>query len=128
MPIPRDGRVHVHLLAWPGWAVSSEVFLVPFLDLKAQYHGIKSEIDAAVLAVLESTQYVLGKYVVNFEKAFAKYSGAAEGIAVNSGTSALHVALLAAGIGEGDEVITTPFTFVATIAAIEYARAKPVLV
>jgi dTDP-4-amino-4,6-dideoxygalactose transaminase len=102
--------------------------LVPFLDLKAQYHGIKSEIDAAVLAVLESTQYVLGQYVSDFEKAFAKYSGAAEGIAVNSGTSALHVALLAAGIGEGDEVLTTPFTFVATVAAIEYARAKPVLV
>ena len=102
--------------------------MVPFLDLKTQYHGIKSEIDAAVLAVLESTQYVLGQYVSDFEKAFAKYSGAAEGIAVNSGTSALHVALLAAGIGEGDEVITTPFTFVATIAAIEYARAKPVLV
>jgi len=102
--------------------------LVPFLDLKAQYHSIKGEIDAAVLAVLESTQYVLGPYVADFEKEFAKYSGAAEGIAVNSGTSALHLALLAAGIGEGDEVITTPFTFVATIAAIDYARARAVLV
>jgi dTDP-4-amino-4,6-dideoxygalactose transaminase len=102
--------------------------LVPFLDLKAQYHSIKGEIDAAVLAVLESTQYVLGPYVADFEKEFAKYSGAAEGIAVNSGTSALHLALLAAGIGEGDEVLTTPFTFVATVAAIDYARARAVLV
>jgi len=57
----------------------SEVFLVPFLDLKAQYHGIKGEIDAAVLAVLESTQFMLGQYVADFEKEFAKYSGAAEG-------------------------------------------------
>jgi dTDP-4-amino-4,6-dideoxygalactose transaminase len=102
--------------------------LVPFLDLQAQYRSIKSEIDTAVLAVLDSTQYVLGHYVADFEKAFAKYCTAAEGIAVNSGTSALHLALLAAGIGEGDEVITTPFTFVATIAAIGYARAKAVLV
>jgi len=62
--------------------------LVPFLDLKAQYHSIKDEIDAAVLAVLESTQYVLGQYIADFEKEFAKYSGAAERIAVNSGASA----------------------------------------
>jgi dTDP-4-amino-4,6-dideoxygalactose transaminase len=102
--------------------------LVPLLDLKAQYHTIKNEIDTAVLAVLDSTQYVLGKYVADFEKDFAKYVCAAEGIAVNSGTSALHIALLAAGIGAGDEVITTPFTFVATIAAIDYARARAVLV
>ncbi len=102
--------------------------MVPLLDLKAQYRSIKSEIDAAVLAVLDSTQYVLGQYVGDFEKAFAQYCGAAQGVAVNSGTSALHLALLAAGIGEGDEVITTPFTFVATVAAIGYARAKAVLV
>ena len=102
--------------------------MVPFLDLKAQYHSIKDEIDAAVLAVLDSTQYVLGKYVADFEKAFANYSGADEGIAVNSGTSALHLALLAAGIGKGDEVITTPFTFVATVASIDYTGARPVLV
>ncbi len=102
--------------------------LVPFLDLQAQYRSIKSEIDAAVLAVLDSTQYVLGKYVADFEGDFAKYSGAAQGIAVNSGTSALHLSLLAAGIGDGDEVITTPFTFVATVAAVGYARARAVLV
>ena len=102
--------------------------MIPLLDLKTQYRSIKDEIDSAVLAVLDSTQYVLGQYVADFEKQFAHYCSAAEGIAVNSGTSALHLALLAAGIGEGDEVITTPFTFVATVAAIGYARARAVLV
>ena len=102
--------------------------MIPLLDLKAQYRSIKSEIDSAVLAVLDSTQYVLGPYVADFETQFAQYCSAAEGVAVNSGTSALHLALLAAGIGPGDEVITTPFTFVATVAAIDYARARAVLV
>ncbi len=102
--------------------------MIPFLDLKAQYHSIKPEIDQAVLNVLESAQYVLGEQVVEFERAFATYCGANEGIAVNSGTSALHLALLAAGIGPGDEVITVPFTFVATIAAIRYTGARPVFV
>jgi len=77
---------------------------------------------------LESTQFVLGSEVAAFEQEFATYSGAAYGIGVNSGTSALHLALLAAKIGPGDEVITVPFTFVATIAAIGYAGARPVLV
>lgn len=102
--------------------------MIPLLDLRAQYHSIKPEIDAAVLAVLDSTQYVLGKFVSDFEHDFAKYVGAAEGIAVNSGTSALHLALLAAGVDKGDEVITTPFTFVATVAAIDYTGARAVLV
>ena len=102
--------------------------MIPLLDLRAQYHSIKPEIDAAVSAVLESTQYVLGKFVGDFERDFAEYVNAAEGIAVNSGTSALHLALLSAGVGEGDQVITTPFTFVATVAAIDYTGAKAVLV
>jgi dTDP-4-amino-4,6-dideoxygalactose transaminase len=101
---------------------------VPYLDLRAQYHSIKTEIDAAVLRVLESTQYTLGDEVAAFERAFAAYCGATEGIGVNSGTSALHLALLAAGVGPGDEVITVPFTFVATVSAIVYAGARPVLV
>jgi len=100
--------------------------VIPFVDLKAQYHSIKPDIDAAVLAVLESTQFVLGNEVAAFEEEFAGYSGGRHGIAVNSGTSALHLALLAAGIGPGDEVITTPFTFVATAAAIRYTGARPV--
>jgi dTDP-4-amino-4,6-dideoxygalactose transaminase len=77
---------------------------------------------------LESGQFVLGSEVAGFEQDFAAYSGTAECIALNSGTSALHLALLAAGIGPGDEVITVPFTFVACLAAIIYAGARPVLV
>ncbi len=102
--------------------------MVPFLDLRKQYHSIKSEVDEAVLKVLESTQYVLGDEVVAFEEEFAAYSGAKYGVACNSGTSALHIAMLAAGIGPGDEVITIPMTFIATVSAIRYTGATPVLV
>ncbi len=102
--------------------------MVPLLDLKAQYHSIKPEIDAALARVLETSQFVLGEAVASFEKDFARYCSTEHAIAVNSGTSALHLSLLAAGIGPGDEVITTPFTFVATVAAILYAQARPVLV
>ncbi|HET9308950.1 MAG TPA: DegT/DnrJ/EryC1/StrS family aminotransferase [Candidatus Sulfotelmatobacter sp.] len=101
---------------------------VPYLDLKAQYQSIKPEIDAAIARVLDSCQFVLGGEVASFEKDFASYCGAAECIGLNSGTSALHLALLAAGIGPGDEVITVPFTFVASVAAVIYAGARPVLV
>jgi dTDP-4-amino-4,6-dideoxygalactose transaminase len=103
-------------------------YMVPFVDLKAQYRSIKSEVDAAISSVLESGQFVLGEEVTAFEEEFAAYSGARFGIAVNSGTSALHLALLAANIGPGDEVITVPFTFVATVAAIRYTGALPVFV
>ena len=102
--------------------------MIPFLDLKAQYQSIKEEIDKAISNVLESTQFVLGNEVAAFENEFATYCNARYGIGVNSGTSALHLALLAAGIGAGDEVITVPFTFVATVAAIGYTGAKPVFV
>ena len=102
--------------------------MIPFIDLKAQYLSIKDEIDAAIARVLESSQFVLGDEVAAFEEEFAAYCGARYGIAVNSGTSALHLALLAAGIGPGDEVITVPFTFVATVAAICYTGARPVFV
>ena len=104
------------------------IIKVPYLDLKAQYRSIKPEIDAAIAKVLDSCQFVLGPEVSEFEKSFAAYCGTSECIALNSGTSALHLALLAAGIGSGDEVITTPFTFVASVAAILYAGARPVLV
>jgi dTDP-4-amino-4,6-dideoxygalactose transaminase len=102
--------------------------MIPFLDLKAQYRSIKPEIDAAISNILESSQFVLGEEVAAFEREFAAYCGATHGIAVNSGTSALHLALLAAGVGPGDEVITIPFTFVATVAAIGYTGARPVFV
>src|SRR5689334_15965287 len=98
---------------------------IPFLDLKAQYASIKPEIDAAIQHVLDTTQFVLGDEVAAFERDFAIYCGAKHAIAVNSGTSALHLALLAAGVGPGDEVITVPFTFVATVSAIGYVGAKP---
>jgi len=74
---------------------------VPYLDLKAQYRSIKSEIDAAISRVLESGQFALGPEVAGFEQDFAAYCGTSECIALNSGTSALHLALLAAGIGPG---------------------------
>ncbi len=102
--------------------------MIPLADLRTQYRAIKPEIDAAVLRVLDSAQYILGDEVAAFEREFADYCRAPECIALNSGTSALHLALLAAGVGPGDEVITVPFTFVATAAAIEYAGARPVFV
>jgi len=102
--------------------------VIPIVDLKAQYYSIKDEIDCAIAAVLESSQFVLGKEVAAFETEFADYCGAAHAIGVNSGTSALHLALLAAGVGPGDEVITVPFTMVASVAAIVYTGARPVLV
>jgi len=102
--------------------------MIPFVDLRAQYHSIKDEIDTAIFHVLEESQFILGEEVALFEKEFAQYCRVQYGIGVNSGTSALHLALLSAGIGLGDEVITTPFTFVATVAAIGYTGAKPVFV
>ena len=102
--------------------------MIPFVDLKSQYRSIKEEVDTAVARVLESGQFVLGPEVAAFEEEFAAYCGARHGVAVNSGTSALHLALLAAGVGPGDEVITVSFTFVATVAAIHYAGARPVFV
>lgn len=101
---------------------------VPFVDLKAQYLSIKHEIDAAIQHVLDNTQFILGAEVAAFEEEFAAYSGAEFCVGVNNGTNALYLALLAADIGPGDEVITTPFTFVASVAAIWYAGAKPVFV
>jgi dTDP-4-amino-4,6-dideoxygalactose transaminase len=102
--------------------------MVPFLDLPRQYASIKGEIDKAIGRVLESGNFVLGREVDVFEQQFAEYCGVEHAVAVNSGTSALHLALLAADIGPGDEVITTPMTFVATTAAILYAGATPVFV
>lgn len=102
--------------------------MIPFVDLKTQYTRIKDEVDAAIQGVLDSCQFTLGAEVAAFEQEFATYSQAQYGIGVNTGTSALHLALLAAGIGHNDEVITVPFTFVATVAAIDYTGAKTVFV
>lgn len=98
------------------------------VDLKTQYHLLKNEMDAAVLAALESTQFILGPNVTSLEQEAAAYLGTPHAIACASGTDALHLAVLAAGIGPGDEVITSPFTFIATAEAICYAGATPVFV
>ena len=102
--------------------------MIPLVDLKAQYLSIKQDVDAAMARVMETGQFVLGEEVEGFEREFAAYSGAAQGIALNSGTSALHLALMAAGVTRDDEVITVPFTFVATVAAIGYIGARAVFV
>ena len=97
--------------------------MIPFVDLKAQYHSIKPEIDAAIQGVLESCAFTLGPDVVELEKEYAAYCNNTYAAGVNNGTSALHLALLAAGVGPGDEVITIPHTFVASAAAIYYTGA-----
>lgn len=102
--------------------------MIPFVDLKAQYLTIKNEIDAAIFEVVESCHFVLGEQVEAFESDFASFCGTEYAIGVNSGTSALHLALLAAGVKAGDEVITVSDTFVATAAAICYTGARPVFV
>jgi len=102
--------------------------MIPFVDLKAQYQSIKPEVNAAIQGILDSCQFTLGSEVAAFENEFAAYCHSKHGIGVNTGTSALHMALLAAGVGRGDEVITVPFTFVATVSAIDYTGATPVFV
>lgn len=100
----------------------------PMIDLKKQYLEIKDEILFMLNDVLESSQYVLGKNVLNLEENIKNYYSTKEAIAVASGTDALHLSLKALGIGDGDEVITTPFTFFATAEAILYVGARPVFV
>src|SRR5271163_1634705 len=102
--------------------------MIRFLDLAAQYHELKTEIDQAIARVLESGQFIGGPEISALEEEFAAYCGAKHGVSCNSGTSALHLALLAAGLQPGDEVITVPFTFYATVAAIGYVGATPVYV
>jgi dTDP-4-amino-4,6-dideoxygalactose transaminase len=99
---------------------------VPYYDLKAQYSALREEILEALDRVCRTTAFTLGSEVTEFEKEFAAYCDAKHCIGVNSGTSALHLALLAAGVGTGDEVITSPNTFVATAEAIAYTGAKTV--
>ena len=101
---------------------------VPYLDLKAQIKPLRAEIDAAIAKTIDNCSFCLGPDVAQFEKDFAKYCGAEHCVAFNSGTSAEHVGLMLLGVGQGDEVITTPYTFVATSWAISYVGAKPVYV
>ena len=101
---------------------------VPFLDLPAQYRALKAQIDSAIQRVLETSAYILGPAVEEFEKAFALYCGIDHCIGVNSGTAALTLLMQAHGIGPGDEVITVANTFFATVEAIIHVGATPVLV
>src|SRR6185503_18649848 len=102
--------------------------VVPFVDLKAQYQTIRDEIHAAVDSVFESTQFILGDAVETFERAFGSYLGVKHAIGVGSGVDALKIALEAAGVGAGDEVIIPANTFIATALAVSATGAKPVLV
>src|SRR5262249_31186222 len=101
---------------------------VPFVDLGAQYATVAEELKTAVLRVLESHEYVQGPEVAAFEEEFAAACGVAHAVAVNSGTAALQLALLALGIGQGDEVISVSHTFIATAEAIAVCGATPVFV
>jgi dTDP-4-amino-4,6-dideoxygalactose transaminase len=101
---------------------------VPFLDLQAQYQTIRTEIAGAINGVLESGSFAGGPFVTKFEEEFASFCGCRHAIGVGSGTDALWLALLALGVGSGDEVITVPSTFIATTEAITYTGAKPVFV
>ncbi len=101
---------------------------IPHFDLKAQYDSLREEILAALDGVCRNTSFILGEEVEQFEKEFAAFCEVKHCVALNSGTSALHLALLAAGVQPGDEVITTPNTFIATAAAITYCGARPVFV
>lgn len=104
----------------------SEKTRVPLIDLKRQYQGIKEEINSAIQDVLESQAFILGPQVKEFEELFASYCNTKYAIGVSSGTDALLLALKSLGIGDGDEVITTPFTFFATVESICNVGAKPV--
>ncbi len=101
---------------------------VSMVDLRIQYESIKDEINSAVLGVIQSTAFILGPRGKALEQEVAAYHGVKHAVAVASGTDALHLALIAAGVRRGDEVITTPFTFIATAEAISYVGAVPVFV
>ena len=101
---------------------------IPMVDLKGQYESLKTEIDSAILQALGETRFILGPNVQAFDTEAAEYLGVKHAISCANGTDALHLALLAAGVGPGDEVITTAFTFIATAEAIRYVGATPVFV
>ncbi len=101
---------------------------IPFVDLQPEHRLLRREIDGAIGTVIDNGQFVLGEQVEEFESAFAAYCDSRFCVGVSSGTAALHLALLASGVGRGDEVITVPNTFVATVEAIIYTGATPVFV
>lgn len=110
------------MLAW------RSMDIIPILDLKAQYQSLQADIDRAVARVLASGQFILGPEVQAFEEEVAAYLGVRHAVAVNSGTDALVISLRSLGVGAGDEVITTPFSFFATAEAVSLVGARPVFV
>ena len=106
----------------------NETATVPYLDLRAQMRPLRAAIDAAIARTLDDCSFCLGPDVAQFERDFAAFCGAQHALGFNSGTSALHTAMRLLNVGPGDEVITTPFTFVATSWAISYVGARPVYV
>ncbi len=103
-------------------------YRVPFVDYPTHYRRIRKEIDAAIKAVLNGGDFILRQQLRDFESHIADYVGVDYAVGVNSGTDALHLSLLAAGIGPGDEVITVAHTFVASVAVIKHCGATPILV
>ncbi len=101
---------------------------IPLLNLERQYEQIQEEAQQAVCEVLASGKYIMGENVKKFEAEFAQYIGVDYAVSVGNGTDALVIALKGLGIGEGDEVITTPYTFFATAEAISFVGATPVFV
>ncbi len=101
---------------------------IPFMDLKVQYQAIKEEVDRAIFEVIENTQFIMGEQVADFEREFAEFCEAKYAVGASSGTTELHLALLACDIQAGEEVLTTPHTFIATIEAISHIGAYPVFV
>src|SRR5688572_10966846 len=109
-------------------SASSTAVAIPFVDLKAQYQSIKTDIDAAIASVISETAFIGGPHVKAFEDAFARYCGVANCVGVANGTDALFIALRALGVGPGDEVITVANSFVATSEAVRMAGAQVVFV
>lgn len=99
---------------------------IPLVDLKAQYAALRPDIDAAIARVIANTSFIMGSEVAAFEEAFAGWCQARHAVGVSSGTAAIELALRALGVGPGDQVITTPFTFIATAEAISAVGATPV--
>ena len=110
----------------PSLADAPATMTVPLLDLKAQYATIKPEVDAAIQSVMESARFIQGPEVTALEAEVAAYSRVAHGVGVASGTDALLLALKALGVGRGDEVVTTAYSFFASASTIALLGAKPV--